>query len=95
MLPYTPLHYLLFCYPDHDEMNSNDLKLSVLVMTSGNIAEEPIIHDNEESYLKLSRIADAFLLHNRDIFMRVDDSVIKVRDQSPDPKQPKSAHAEI
>ena len=82
MLPYTPLHYLLFCCPDQDEMNSDGLQLSVLVMTSGNIAEEPIIHDNEESYLKLSPIADAFLLHNRDIFMRVDDSVVKVAEQS-------------
>ena len=83
MLPYTPLHYLLFSYPDHGEMNSDDLKLSVLVMTSGNITEEPIIHDNEEAYLKLSTIADAFLVHNRDIFMRLDDSVMKVREQRP------------
>ncbi len=82
MLPYTPIHYLLFYDHDCGEMNSNSLKLTVLVMTSGNISEEPIIHDNEEAYLKLSSVADAFLVHNRDIFMRVDDSVIKVRDQS-------------
>jgi hydrogenase maturation protein HypF len=82
MLPYTPIHYLLFYHPDRDEMNYNGLELSVLVMTSGNITEEPIIHDNEEAYLKLSSVADAFLVHNRDIFMRVDDSVIKIRDQS-------------
>ncbi len=81
MLPYTPLHFLLFSYPDQDGMNSEGLQLSVLVMTSGNISEEPIIHDNEESYLKLSPIADAFLVHNRDIFMRVDDSVVKVAEQ--------------
>jgi hydrogenase maturation factor HypF (carbamoyltransferase family) len=49
-------------------------------MTSGNISEEPIIHDNEESFLKLSDLADAFLVHNRDIFMKIDDSVIKVSD---------------
>ncbi len=72
MLPYTPLHYLLFCYPAH---------FDALVMTSGNIAEEPIIHDNKEACLKLSHIADAFLMHNRDIFMRVDDSVIKSRNE--------------
>ena len=78
MLPYTPLHFLLFCFPGQDGMSYDDLQLSVLVMTSGNISEEPIIHDNEESYLKLSSIADAFLVHNRDIFMRVDDSVVKV-----------------
>jgi hydrogenase maturation protein HypF len=82
MLPYTPLHYLLFRYREHGEMDTDETRLSVLVMTSGNLTEEPLIHDNEESLLKLSSIADAFLLHNRDIFMRVDDSVIKVRDQS-------------
>jgi hydrogenase maturation protein HypF len=81
MLPYTPLHYLLFRYREHGEMDTDETRLSVLVMTSGNLTEEPLIHDNEESLLKLSSIADAFLLHNRDIFMRVDDSVIKVRDQ--------------
>ncbi len=95
MLPYTPIHYLLFHCPDRDEMNSNSLKLSVLVMTSGNIAEEPIIHDNEEAYLKLSSVADAFLVHNRDIFMRVDDSVIKVRDQSLIQYSQNTAYAEI
>ena len=82
MLPYTPLHHILFSYPDYDNKNFIDSELSVLVMTSGNITEEPIVHNNEESYLKLLSIADAFLVHNRDIFMRVDDSVIKVRDQS-------------
>jgi hydrogenase maturation protein HypF len=81
MLPYTPLHYLLFCHPAEEEMIAHGPQLSVLVMTSGNISEEPIIHDNEESCLKLSPIADAFLLHNRDIFMRVDDSVVKVTEQ--------------
>jgi hydrogenase maturation protein HypF len=49
-----------------------------LVMTSGNISEEPIVVDNEEAVSKLSCIADAFLVHNRDIFMRVDDSVLRV-----------------
>jgi hydrogenase maturation protein HypF len=82
MLPYTPLHHLLFCYPDVNETAASGSRLSVLVMTSGNIAEEPIIHTNDEACLKLSPIADAFLLHNRDIFMRVDDSVIKVNEQN-------------
>jgi hydrogenase maturation protein HypF len=49
-----------------------------LVMTSGNISEEPIVINNEEAVSKLSGIADAFLVHNRDIFMRVDDSVVRV-----------------
>jgi hydrogenase maturation protein HypF len=78
MLPYTPVHYLLFCNPEGDGFNSSDDALSVLVMTSGNLSEEPVIHENEEAYLKLSSVADAFLVHNRDIFMRVDDSVIKI-----------------
>ncbi len=74
MLPYTPLHYLLFYYPLSPVLPNFD----ALVMTSGNISEEPIVIDNEEAISKLSNIADAFLIHNRDIFMRVDDSVLRV-----------------
>ena len=72
MLPYTPLHYLLFKYPLEEE-----IKYHCLVMTSGNLSEEPIIHENNAAIERLSSFVDAFLLHNRDIFMRVDDSVIK------------------
>jgi hydrogenase maturation protein HypF len=82
MLPYTPLHYLLFYYPLNSELVTHHSSLvtnfDALVMTSGNIAEEPIVIHNEEAVAKLSGIADAFLLHNRDIFMRVDDSVVRV-----------------
>ncbi len=74
MLPYTPLHYLLFHYPNFNDEAKN---FSALVMTSGNISEEPIVKDNDEAIKSLSGIADAFLVHNRDIFMRVDDSVVK------------------
>jgi hydrogenase maturation protein HypF len=82
MLPYTPLHYLLFYYPLNSELATDHSSLvtnfDALVMTSGNIAEEPIVTNNDEAVTKLSGIADAFLLHNRDIFMRVDDSVVRV-----------------
>jgi hydrogenase maturation protein HypF len=77
MLPYTPLHSLLFSEPRIEGNSRGTLK--ALVMTSGNIAEEPIVHKNDDAVRKLSRLADAFLLHDRDIFMRVDDSVVRVR----------------
>ena len=67
MLPYTPLHHLLF-----------DDSLDALVMTSGNMSEEPIVSQNEEAWLHLHALADAFLLHNRSIRTRVDDSVFQV-----------------
>jgi hydrogenase maturation protein HypF len=64
MLPYTPLHHILL----------KDTSLP-LVMTSGNLSEEPIARDNDEALRRLSGIADYFLLHNRDIYSRYDDSV--------------------
>ncbi|MDD5600688.1 MAG: carbamoyltransferase HypF [Actinomycetota bacterium] len=67
MLPYTPIHHLLF---NHIDMP--------LIMTSGNISEEPIASDNKEALEKLKDISDYFLIHNRDIYSRYDDSVIKV-----------------
>ncbi|MBI3599685.1 MAG: carbamoyltransferase HypF, partial [Nitrospinae bacterium] len=77
MLPYTPLHYLLF----HSEPRTPNLEpksqFIALVMTSGNLSEEPIVIDNDEAVEKLSGIADFFLLHNRDIYMRVDDSIVR------------------
>ncbi|MBF0557637.1 MAG: carbamoyltransferase HypF [Nitrospirae bacterium] len=79
MLPYTPLHYLLFHNPAADGLQSAAYHFKALVMTSGNISEEPIVIDNNEAADKLSDIADAFLFHNRDIFMRVDDSVVKIK----------------
>ncbi len=78
MLPYTPLHYLLFYYPLEGVFGiSPKPHFDAVVMTSGNISEEPIITKNEEALQKLSSVADAFLLHNREIFMRVDDSVLR------------------
>ncbi len=72
MLPYTPLHYLLFS--DSPEMDS---EFSALVMTSGNLSEEPIVTSNGEALRQLDGVADWFLLHNRDIATRVDDSVVR------------------
>lgn len=80
MLPYTPLHYLLFHHPMNSRLVPSGPHFSALVMTSGNLAEEPIVRDNDEAEKKLSRIVDGFLSHNRDIFMRVDDSVVRMRD---------------
>jgi len=67
-LPYTPLHHLLF----------QSGKFEALVMTSGNLSEEPIAIDNEEAVRRLNRIADAFLVHDREIVRRCDDSVVRV-----------------
>ncbi len=78
MLPYTPLHYLLFYHPLHSNVAGNAPHFPALVMTSGNLSEEPIVRDNDEALDKLSGIVDGFLTHNRDIFMRVDDSVLRV-----------------
>ncbi len=74
MLPYTPLHYLLL---DFQSPISN-LQSPVLVMTSANYSNEPIVKDNDEARERLSTLADAFLMHNRDIYGRCDDSVVRV-----------------
>jgi len=66
MLPYTPIHYLLL-----------GCGFAALVMTSGNMSEEPIAIDNEDAFERLSGIADFFLIHNRDIYLRGDDSIVR------------------
>jgi hydrogenase maturation protein HypF len=68
MLPYTPLHHLLM-----DAVAGRPL-----VMTSGNLSDEPIAIDNPEALTRLAPIADAFLLHDREIRQRYDDSVVRV-----------------
>jgi hydrogenase maturation protein HypF len=77
MLPYTPLHYLLFYYPLTPNSKLLTPNFLALVMTSGNISEEPIVVSNDEAAAKFSDMVDALLVHDRDIFMRVDDSVIR------------------
>lgn len=75
MLPYAPLHHLLF-----HQFNQN-APLAVLVMTSGNFSDEPIVKDNQIALEKLSALADAFLLHDREIYQQCDDSVVRVTDE--------------
>ncbi len=65
LLPYSPLHELL-------------VNETPLVFTSGNVSDEPIIKDNEEAFQRLSSVADAFLVHDRDIHISCDDSVMSV-----------------
>jgi len=65
MLPYMPFHYLIF----------ENLKIPAIVLTSGNISDEPIIVDNDKAKNTLSKISDALLIYNRDIYNRTDDSV--------------------
>lgn len=72
MLPYTPLHYLLL----------REVRIP-LIMTSGNLSEEPIAYKDEDALKRLREIADAFLVHNREIQIRVDDSVVKMIDKKP------------
>lgn len=74
MLPYTPLHYLLLA----DSLEPGKAVLPPLVMTSGNLSEEPIATDNAEARERLRPLADAFLMHDRDIYIRCDDSVVRV-----------------
>ena len=72
-LPYAPLQHLLFA----------DARVRSLVMTSANLSEEPIAIDNKESLARLGGIADAFLMHDREILQRCDDSVMSVVDGAP------------
>ncbi|MHC4876435.1 MAG: carbamoyltransferase HypF [Planctomycetota bacterium] len=70
MLPYSPLHCLLL-----DELSQ--IGILSLVMTSGNVSEEPIVRTNQEAKCRLADIADSFLLHDREIHVVCDDSVIR------------------
>ena len=68
MLPYMPFHHLLF----------DKLKSSAIVLTSGNFSSEPILIENQEALNQFSTHVDAVVLHNRDIYNRTDDSVVRV-----------------
>ena len=77
MLPYTPLHYLLL---QSFATFLGSGRPPALVMTSGNLSDEPIAYQDEDAQERLSAIADGILMHNRDIHMRCDDSVVRVTD---------------
>ena len=72
-LPYAPLQHLLFA----------DTRVRALVMTSANLSEEPIAIDNDEARARLGAICDAFLMHDREILQRCDDSVMALVDGAP------------
>jgi hydrogenase maturation protein HypF len=85
MLPYAPLHHLLLadlaaavsgCLPGVSGSGVTGLPVA-LVMTSGNVSDEPIAYADEDAIGRLSRIADVFLTHDRPIHMRTDDSVVR------------------
>ncbi|MBP2645011.1 MAG: hypF [Firmicutes bacterium] len=71
MLPYAPVHYFLLRPED------------ILVMTSGNISDEPIVYEDDDAFDRLSTIADYFLVHNRRIYCRADDSVCRTFQEKP------------
>jgi hydrogenase maturation protein HypF len=73
MLPYSPLHHLLFDKSD----------FAVLVMTSANLTDEPMVHTNETARLRLFGVADGFCVHDRPILARTDDSIARVAAGAP------------
>jgi len=72
MLPYTPLHHILLKKGPE-----------ILIMTSANVSEEPLVYKNEDALTELSGIADAYLMNNRDIARPCDDSVTMAVDKKP------------
>ncbi len=75
MLPYTPLHYVLL---RAFASLAGEERSAVLVMTSGNLSDEPIAYRDDDAKQRLASIADGMLTHNRDIHMRCDDSVMRI-----------------
>lgn len=74
ILPYTPLHHLLFA----PTPGSSTVPPHILVMTSGNLSDEPLCYSNEQARDRLAHVADAFLMHDREIAVPCEDSVVSV-----------------
>ena len=87
MLPYTPVHWLLFHEmagrPDGVDWINSKVIDDALVMTSANPGGEPLVIDNDEAYERLADIADFWLIHNREILIRCDDSVVRMVNHQP------------
>ena len=76
LLPYTPLHHLLF----HEVPGVRASVPTMMVMTSGNLTDEPICYDDADARARLGRIADSWLIHDRPIHVPCDDSVLRIAD---------------
>lgn len=91
MLPYAPLHHLLFRSSSTFDVQGSGLESgttnheprTALVMTSGNISDEPLAFEDDDAIIRLSGIADYFLTHDRPIHIRSDDSVMRVFQDRP------------
>ncbi|MGI9602417.1 MAG: carbamoyltransferase HypF, partial [Acidimicrobiales bacterium] len=91
LLPYTPFHHLLF-----GRVPGADIRPpSAVVMTSGNVSEEPICFDDDDARRRLAPIADSFCTHNRPIHTPCDDSVIRLVDGSELPIRRSRGHAPL